>query len=76
MSLSITPAYEKEKPAYVPEDADFYFYRIKDGESLGDIAAKFNVPAQAVSLDGSSLAEAIPGQIVEINLKSYKNSFC
>ncbi len=73
MTLSITPAYDREKPAYVPEDADLYFYRVRDGESLDDIAVKFNVPSAAVSLGGADLA---PGQVVEINLKSYKNSCC
>ena len=76
MTLSITPAYDREKPAYVPEDADFYFYRVREGESLADIAVKFKVPTQAVSQDGSSTADPIPGQVVEINLKSYKNSCC
>lgn len=76
MSYSIAPVNEtKEMPAYVPDDADFYFYRVKQGEDLEDIAAKFSVPAQAVAL-GDPAAELIPGQVVEINLKSFKNSFC
>ena len=60
-------------PAYVPKDAQVYFHRVKDGETAGEIAARYNVSAPNLMNDPSTV-QPKAGDMVVIDLKAGRMS--
>lgn len=54
-------------PAYL-ERTPFYFYRLKEGENLDNVADKFKIPLEKLLAENSGV-EPQPGEVVTINMK-------
>jgi LysM repeat protein len=56
-------------PGYVPKNAELYFHRVKDGETAGEIAARYNVSAPNL-MSSASTVQPKAGDMVVIDFKA------
>ncbi len=57
------------RPTFIPKDAQYYFHRVKEGETTEGIASKFNLSAE-VALREIGLAQPKVGDVLVIDLKA------
>ncbi len=58
-----------QRPTYIPKDAQFYFHRVKEGETTEGIASKFNISAE-LALKEIGLGQPKVGDVLVIDLKA------